>query len=170
MRTTIDLTVDGFDIAGDIERIKTVSETICNTLAQVAADYGEPAVKLAAREARGTLSMSNNRQAGELDTLPIVRPGPTHAEAEIVAVPRGAWALVEYGAKPHRIAVRPRTGSKSLRTPGVGGGFYDVVQHPGTAGQQTWTKAMEAAEPVIDQAVIEAAEQAIVPGEAGGFT
>lgn len=161
MRTSINLTVEGFDIASDIERLTELTETIGDTLAQVASDYGEPAVKLAAREARGTLSMSNNRQASELDTLTIVRPGTPHAETEIVAVPRGAWHLVEYGAKPHKIKVRPRSGAKAMRTPGVGGGFYDAVNHPGTAGQQTWTKAMEAAEPVIDGAVQEAFDAAV---------
>lgn len=167
MRTTINLTVDGFNIASDIQRLTDLSGTIAGTLAQVAADYGEPAVKLAAREARGTLSMSNNRQASELDTLAIVRPGPEHAEAEIVAVPRGVWALVEYGAKAHKIKVRARSGAKAMRTPGVGGGFYDVVNHPGTAGQHTWTKAMEAAEPVIDDAVTEAWAQAVQPDTGG---
>lgn len=167
MRTTINLTVSGFDIGADLARFEGLTETIADTLAQVAADYGEPAVLLAAREARGTLSMSNNRQASELDALAIVRPGAAHAEAEIVAVPRGAWHLVEYGAKPHKIKVRPRTGAKSLRTPGVGGGFYDVVNHPGTAGTQAWTRAMEAAEPVIDRAVQEAFDQAVAPDTSG---
>lgn len=167
MRTTINLSSEGFDIASDIERISGLTETLPTTLAQVAADYGEPAVKTAAREARGTLSMSNNRGASELDTLPIVRPGTPHAEAEIVAVPRGAWHLVEYGAKPHAIKVRPRSGAKAMRVAGRGTGFYDAVQHPGTAGQQTWTRAMEAAEPLIDAAVQDAFDQAVSPDTSG---
>jgi hypothetical protein len=167
VRTTISLSSDGFDIASDLERLVALTETLPTTLAQVAADYGEPAVKLAARELRGTLSMSNNRQASELDTLPVVRSGSPHAEAEIVAVPRGAWALVEYGAKPHKIKVRPRSGSKSLRTPGVGGGFYDAVDHPGTAGTQLWTRAMGVAEPIIDEAVQDAFERAVAPDTSG---
>lgn len=168
MRTTLNVSSQGFDIASDVERLTGLTETIADTLAQTAADYGEPAVKTAAREIRGTLSMSNNREARELDTLPIVRTGTAHAEAEIVAVPRGAWALVEYGAKPHQIKVKPRGGKEAMRTPGFGGGFYDVVDHPGTAGQQTWTRAMEAAEPVIDDAVIAAFAEA-VDAPASGF-
>lgn len=167
MRTSLSLTVTGIDIAADIERVNGLTETLPGTLAQVAADYGEPAVKSAAREARGTLSMSNNRQASELDTLPIVRTGTPHAEAEIVAVPRGAWHLVEYGAKPHKIKTRARSGAKALRTPGVGGGFYDVVNHPGTAGTGAWSKAMEAAEPVIDAAVQEAFDEAVTAASSG---
>lgn len=170
MRTTINLSVDGFDIAADIARLQGLTETLPNTLAQVAADYGEPAVKLAAREARGTLSMSHNkgmRGYGELSTLAIVRPGTPHAEAEIVGVPRGAWSLVEYGARPHQIKIRPRTKAKAMPTAGVGGGFYDAVDHPGTAGTGIWTKAMEAAEPVIDDAVLAAWTQAVQPDASG---
>lgn len=167
MRTTISLSTDGFDIGSELARLVALSGTIASALAQVAADHGEPAMKLAARESRGTLSMSNNRQASELDTLAIVRPGAEHAEAEIVAVPRGAWHLVEYGAKPHKIKPRSRSLSKALRTPGVGGGFYDTVNHPGTAGIGTWSKAMDKAEPVILDAVTEAWGQAVVPDTSG---
>lgn len=169
MRTSLTLSVEGFDIAADIERLTELTGTIANTLAQVASDYGEPAVKTAAREARGTLSMSRNRQASELGTLAIVRPGVEHAETEIVAVPRGAWHLVEYGAKPHKIDTKRgyagRAKKKALTT---SYGLFSNVDHPGTAGTGTWTTAMANAEPIIDLAVQDAFDEAVTGGELSG--
>lgn len=173
MRATINVSVEGFDILADIGRVAHLIETLPDTLAQAASDYGEPAVKLAAREARGTLSMSHNkgmRGYGQLDVLAIVRNGAPHAETEIVAVPRGPWHLVEYGARAHEIKVRPRSGFQAMGTPGVGSGAYDRVHHPGTAGTGAWTQAMAAAEPVIDEAVQRVFDETVVnpSGAPGG--
>lgn len=169
MRTSINVSVEGFDILADIGRVAHLIETLPNTLAQAASDFGEPAVKLAAREARGTLSMSHNkgmRGYSQLDVLAIVRPGTPHAETEIVAVPRGAWHLVEYGARAHEIKVRPRSGFQAMGTQGFRRGAYDKVNHPGTAGTGVWTTAMANAEPVIDEAVQRVFDETVVNPQA----
>lgn len=103
MTTQVRLNVSSSGSVLDAEAARALVTTLATKLAEVASDAGNTAVADAALAARGTLSMSNNKQASTLSTLPIARPGEMHAEAEIVAVPRGAWYLVEYGGKPHKI-------------------------------------------------------------------
>lgn len=154
MQVATTVTLSGGDLAADAASLRQLPEGLLTELAQVAVDYGTPAVLLAATTRRGTLSMSNNKQAARLDALPITRDGEEHAEAEIVAVPRGAWALVEYGAKAHTIDNKRgyggRRAKKGMPTPY---GVYSKVEHPGTTGQAVWEGAMADAEPVIDEQV-----------------
>lgn len=171
MHVSTSVTLSGGDLAADAAGLRALPEGLLTELAQVAADYGTPAVLLAARERRGTLSMSNNKKATMLDALPIVRPGEETAEAEIVAVPRGAWHLVEYGAKAHRIDPRRKYGaraaSRALNVPPYG--IYAAVDHPGTAPNPVWEGAMADAEPVIDEQV-QAAWTARIDTAEGGAT
>lgn len=163
MRVTMSVAAKG-DLGADLAALRSLAASLPSELAQVAADYGTPAVLLAARERRGTLSMSNNAQGQRLDALPIVRPGGDHAEAEIVATPRGVWHLVEYGAKPHEIRPKRKYGKK--RPKAAGGlptpyGVFPKVNHPGTSGRPIWDGAMADAEPVIDDAVQRAFDDAV---------
>lgn len=150
-------------LSADAEALRALHTTIASDLAKVADDDGDAAVRSAATAIRGTLSMSNNSQASTLDTLAIQRPGETHAETEIVAVPRGAWHLVEYGARAHTIKPRRRSGRRAMPTTY---GVFSRVHHPGTIGTGVWSQAMEQAEPVIDTA-IQAAADAVAPFEGG---
>lgn len=153
MQVTLSVTTQG-DLAAEAAALRSLAEGMLTSFAQTAADYGTPAVLLAAEDRRGTLSMSQNAQARRLDALPIVRDGETHAEAEIVAVPRGAWHLVEYGAQAHEIdnkrRYRRRTEKHGMPTPY---GVFSRIDHPGTAPTGVWDQAMADAEPVIDEAV-----------------
>ena len=158
------------DLAADAAALRSLPDGLATSLAQTAADYGTPAVLLAASSRRGTLSMGRNKLASRLDALPVVREGESHAEAEIVAVPRGAWHLVEYGAKAHTISNKRRygrrTASHGMPTPN---GVFSTVKHPGTAGEAVWEGAMADAEPVIHEAVQAAFDDAMtaaVPGAA----
>lgn len=168
MRVGLSVSSRGGDLGADLAALRSLAASLPSELAQVAADYGTPAVLLAARERRGTLSMSNNKKGNRLDALPIVRPGADHAEAEIVATPRGAWHLVEYGAKAHEIKPKRKYGKRrragGLPTPY---GVFPKVNHPGTAGSPVWEGAMADAEPVIDDAVQAAFDDA-VSGAVGG--
>lgn len=159
------------DLAADAAALRSLPDGLADSLAQTAADYGTPAVLLAATARRGTLSMGRNKLASRLDALPVVRPGDKHAEAEIVAVPRGAWHLVEYGADAHEISNKRRygrrTASHGMPTPY---GVFSKVNHPGTAGTAVWEGAMADAEPVIDDAVQAAFDDAVraaIPGAEG---
>lgn len=142
------------DLSAVPSELRSVADDIVTPLAQAAADYGTPAVLTAARARRGTLSMSRNKRGSQLDALPIVRGGASRAEAEIVAVPRGAWHLVEYGSPPHVITPKRKYGGRrragGLPTPY---GVRAKVNHPGTAPRPTWEPAMADAEPIIDEAV-----------------
>lgn len=168
MRVTLSVASSGGDPTTEIARLVALSRTLPGELAQVAADVGERVILSEAAAIRGSLSMSNNKQGARLDALPIVRGGGLRAEAEIQAVPRGAWTLANDGAKAHVIrpkkrravakgAPRPKRGKKgkgnrqrALSTPY---GVFAVVHHPGTSGDRSWDRAMAAAEPTIDRAV-----------------
>lgn len=172
MLLTLSVTSTGIDPAADIARLVALQRTLPGDLAQVAVDVGVRAVLDGARAARGgSLTMSNNKAArGELDALPIVRGGGGgSAEAEIQAVPRGAWHLANYGARAHEILpkkrrTRPKGAPKPKRRKGKSTGnrqralntpygVFAVVQHPGTAGDRSWERGMEAAESAVDRAV-----------------
>lgn len=58
---------------------------------------------------------------------------------EVMAVPPGAWKIVEHGTRPHKIPRDRRGKQKVLKFPD--GGFARSVQHPGSRGKQPWSKA-----------------------------
>lgn len=163
MRVRVTVASVGGDPVADLTGMRELARTLPGRLAQVAADYGTPAVLTAARARRGTLSMSRNKLGSQLDALPIVRDGGEHAEAEIVATPRGAWHLVEYGARPHEIRPKKKRGKRTQQFGGLPTpyGVFAKINHPGTAGTAVWDGAMADAEPVIDQAVTDAFDDAV---------
>ena len=166
MRVSLSVASSGANAVAEIARLTALQSTIATRLATVAADVGADAVLDRAAEIRGSLTMSNNAKGRTLDALPIVRGGTSHAEAEIQAVPKGAWHLVEYGAKPHVIMPKKRRAKKAgapaakrgkrrknraLSIPGYG--EFARVMHPPQKATGTWDRAMVGAEDRIDQAV-----------------
>lgn len=169
MQVNLSVTSSGAaDLAADAAHLLALRDSIANTLAAVAADAAETNVLDEVVALRGSLTMSNNRQASTLDAFPIVRQGAPHAEAELQATPRGVWHLVEYGSKG-AYEIRPKRGPGGRRTKGTKRalttpyGLFGRVTHPRQVGTLVWTDAMAAAEPAIDQAVQEAFSAALVP-------
>ena len=178
MRVSLSVASSGANAVAEIARLTALQSTIATRLATVAADVGTEAILDRAAQIRGSLTMSNNAKGRTLDALPIVRGGTSHAEAEIQAVPKGAWHLVEYGAAPHVIRPKKRRAKKAgapaakrggkrrknraLEVPGRG--VFAEVDHPGTKPTGTWDRAMVGAEDRIDQAVQDEFDAAVTGG------
>lgn len=185
MRVSLSVRSNGSDPLDEIRRLTALRETLPRRLAEVAGRVGTPAVLDEARAIRGTLSMSNNAKGRVLDATPIVRRGVGRSEVEIQATPRGAWTLVNDGAKAH--VIRPKKGpggtvrrtradaklpkgkngrqaKRGKRQPAVRTpyGVFAQVNHPGTDGTKAWDRAMAAAEPAIIRAVEAEFEDAVL--------
>ncbi len=87
--------------------------------------------------------------------------GFDNAKAVLRPRPYGIWALLEGGAKPHRIAPfryargrRKGEGNSALKFPN--GSFAAFVNHPGTQGKRTFSNAVPVAEPGAKRVFAEA--------------
>lgn len=104
---------------------------------------------------RGTLSMSRmNLRALSLATK--TRATPTSATVKLTGKPAGAWAITEYGTRPH--IIRPRANRDALT---VKGAFYEEVQHPGARGFHLWDAATRAADDELGRSVEDAFDDPI---------
>jgi hypothetical protein len=56
----------------------------------------------------------------------------------IAGVPKGPWVWIESGTKPHDIGRKGRY----LKAPGADHPVMGPIVHPGTRGQQAWTRAV----------------------------
>jgi len=149
----------GRDVGADLAALRSTVDKLPAELAQVAADVGAPAILEGARAARGTLTMSNNpRLNGELGCTAI----PRATEVEFVATPMGPWFLAEFGGSPPDRGgpagqIRPkrkygkRKRAAALSTPH--GPRARVNDHPGASPRPGWRAGVQAAEPVIVDAV-----------------
>lgn len=150
------VTSSGVDVAGELRALSDVWPSLPGELSQAAADVGAPAVLDAVRVSRGSLTMSNNKRLrGELEILPIVKgAGELSAYAELQAVPRGVWHLVEHGSQLYsqeRVGSgRGKNRKKGMPTP------YGIKSRVGprqVRGSGVLTQAMETAEPDVERAV-----------------
>lgn len=159
MEIGVTVSSDGGVLSADLAALSAVAAGLPGRLANVAAEAGTPALLLAARELRGSLTMSNNKRGTRLDVLPIVKDDGASAQAELVAVPRGVWHLSEYGGRgPYEIKPRARSKAKAVATPY---GPRRRVTHPGARGRPVFAAAAARAEEVIDRHVQDAFDSEI---------
>lgn len=119
--------------------------------ARAVAEAGDQLADIAGDEARrvtgdGRLS-GMGRRGPRLRATVTVRTRGDSATAELVGVPAGAWALLESGARPHRIGTArgPVLYGRGMAHPVRG-----PVQHPGARGQGTWTRTIAQAPRVLE--------------------
>lgn len=100
--------------------------------------------------------MSNNKMLrGELEILPIVKDeGSSSASAELQAVPRGVWHLLEHGSRPYS-QERLGSGKGKNRRKGLATahGVKSRVGPRQQRGTGVLTSAMETAEPAVETAI-----------------
>lgn len=87
--------------------------------------------------------------------------GFENAKAVLRPRPYGIWALLEGGAKPHRIAPfkyargrRRGEGTSALKFPN--GSFAAYAEHPGTQGKRTFSEAVPVSAPGAKRVFAEA--------------
>ena len=104
-----------------------------------------------ARRATGDGRMSGmGRRGPKLRAVAKVQTRTKSATAEIRGVPAGPWAILQSGARAHRIAPRRRGGvlvGRSMLHPVSG-----PVRHPGSRAKRTWTRVIEQAREITLEA------------------
>ena len=109
---------------------------------------------------RGSLSMSGLGITLDVVAAPATI-GETTASTILAAEPWHGWRFVEGGTKAHPIAVHRVRGVKALPT---SRGYFQKVNHPGTAALRVWDPACTAADAAVDTEVQRVADEVIPDG------
>jgi len=132
---------DTFDV-GALERsLRAANRDVGRELAKVA----RKAQLDAAKAARGSLTLSG--MGVRLGVRARTFAGASTVTVEVAARPPGPWSIVESGASAHTVRARR---ARALRTPY---GPRVSAEPKRQTGRRVWTRATEAAAPVIDRAV-----------------
>lgn len=130
------------ELAGKLGRLTREYQDLPRTLVNEASLATKTSIKaVAPARLRGV-----GRRGAKLDVRYNVAGQGESVKALVFAL--GPWQLIEGPTAPHRIP-RERTRGKRRYAVIPGLGVFSSAQHPGTHGQHSWRKGVEAAKPVV---------------------